>query len=285
MVTFNQDKSNKSRLEVPSRTEVNFEGDDKHWIGWFHSLFVQDVGESRVESISHGSIFIEEVAELQLLELDVLDDQLELGDLLVLGEVLEDRCLLEVVAGGLRRQLVLLVLLLDLLSLGVGGRGGILVEGFVLRRVSLPLLSGHHVVRRFLIRCLRLVLGVILILVLLLPLLLSVLQPLFDPLSLLVNMVLQGRVELVVGTGAFFPFGIAFQVFPVGVAVLECWQHIAMELSVVLELGVIQLVVDDHVEQSQVDIILLAFGELLIQVVGDLSGFIFIVHMVCFIYK
>ncbi len=76
------------------------------------------VVEPRVESLSVGSIFLVEVVELQILELDVLDDQLDLGDLLVMGEVLEDRCLLEVVAGGLRWQLVLLVLLPDLLSLG-----------------------------------------------------------------------------------------------------------------------------------------------------------------------
>ena len=119
-----------------------------------------------------------------------------------MGEVLEDRCLLEVVAGGLRRQLVLPVLLLDLQSLGVGGRSGILVKGVVIWRVSLPLGSGHHVGGLFLIRRLRLVLGVVGFLGLLRPLLLPVLQPLCDPLSLLVQMVLQGRVELVVGSGA-----------------------------------------------------------------------------------
>ena len=57
-----------------------------------------------------------------------------------------------------------------------------------------------------------------------------------------------------------------------------------MELSVVLELGVIKLVVYDHVEQSRVDIVPLALEELLVQVVCDLSPFI-LVHMVCFIYK
>ena len=57
-----------------------------------------------------------------------------------------------------------------------------------------------------------------------------------------------------------------------------------MELSVVLELGVIELVLLDHVEQSLVDIVLLAWEEVLVKVVGDLSPFIR-VHMVCFIYK
>ena len=47
-----------------------------------------------------------------------------------------------------------------------------------------------------------------------------------------------------------------------------------MELSVVLELGVVQIVVDDHVEQTRVDICPLAREELLIRVVGDLSPFI-----------
>ena len=58
-----------------------------------------------------------------------------------------------------------------------------------------------------------------------------------------------------------------------------------MELSVVLELGVIHAVVDNHIEQSRVDILLLAREEILFQVVADVSPFIFIVHMVCFIYK
>ena len=57
-----------------------------------------------------------------------------------------------------------------------------------------------------------------------------------------------------------------------------------MELSVILELGVIQIVVDNHVEQSRIDILLLAREEILAKVVGDLSAFIFIAHMVCFIY-
>ena len=58
-----------------------------------------------------------------------------------------------------------------------------------------------------------------------------------------------------------------------------------MELSVVLDLGVIQIVVDNHVEQSRIDILLLAREEILFQVFADVSPFIFIVHMVCFIYK
>ena len=61
------------------------------------------VVESRVESLSEVSIGLVKVVELHLLELDVLDDQFDLGDLLVMGEVLGDRCLLEVVAGGLHR--------------------------------------------------------------------------------------------------------------------------------------------------------------------------------------
>ena len=58
-----------------------------------------------------------------------------------------------------------------------------------------------------------------------------------------------------------------------------------MKRFVVLELGVIQLVLLDHVEQSLVDIILLAWEEILVKVVEDLSPFICRVHMVCFIYK
>ena len=237
-------------------------------------MIVDGVVESWVENPSHGSVGLVEVVELQLLELDVLDDQLDLGDLLVVGEGLEDRGLLEVVAGGLRRQLVLLVLLPDLLSLGVWVLSGLLVKGIVLRCISLPLVSGGHGNVLFLIRLLRLVLGVVEFLGLLRPLLPPVRQPLCDPHSLLVQVVLQGIVELVVGPGACFPSRIAFQAFPVGVALLECGQHIAMELSVVLELGVVQIVVDDHVEQTRVDICPLAREELLIRVVGDLSPFI-----------
>ena len=61
---------------------------------------VVDLG---VEIRSEDPPGLVEGVELPLLEPDVLGHQLDLGDLLVMGEVLGDRCLLEVVAGGLHR--------------------------------------------------------------------------------------------------------------------------------------------------------------------------------------
>ena len=97
-------------------------------------------------------------------------------------------------------------------------------------------------------------------------------------------MVLQGPVELVIGFGACFPIGVAFQVFPLFFAALhESWVQHGMELIVVLELGVIQLLLLDQFEQNLVDVLQLWIGELLLQVVGDLS--IGRHNTVCFIYK
>ena len=151
-------------------------------------------------------------------------------------------------------------------------------------RASLARVSGKHFGGWFLLHSLRLVLGGFVVFGLLRRLLL-LLQLVVDPLSLPLDMVLQGPVELVIGFGACFPLGVAFQAFPLFVAAPnEIWEQLGMELTIVLELGVIQLLLLDQLEQRLVDVLPLDIGELLIQVLRDVP--VAFVHMVCFyLYK